>query len=103
MSDDCDCDCDVTVDSGSSSGGNSSGGGCFIATAAYGSYSEPHVMTLREFRDTVLNRTLLGKLFIRSYYKISPPIANMIASREYAKKFVRVLLKPIVYLVVKRR
>ena len=106
MSDDCDCncDCDVTVDSGnsgSSSGGGRSGGGCFIATAAYGSYSEPHVLTLREFRDTVLDKTVLGKLFIRCYYKTSPPIANMIASREYAKKVVRVLLKPIVYLVSK--
>jgi hypothetical protein len=86
-------DCDRNQPSGNKSGG------CFIATAAYGSYSEPHVLILREFRDTVLSRTVFGKLFIRCYYKSSPPIAKMIASREYAKKFVRVLLAPIIYLI----
>ena len=101
MSDcDCDHDCDVTVESGSSSSGNSSGG-CFIATAAYGSYSESHVLILREFRDNVLSRTVLGRLLIRCYYKTSPPVAHMIASREYAKKLVRTFLKPIVNLVGK--
>lgn len=104
MSDDYDCscdhDCDVTVDSGSSSSGNRSGG-CFIATAAYGSYSESHVLVLREFRDNVLYQSGFGRLFIRCYYKASPPIAHLIASRDYAKKLVRALLKPVVYLAGK--
>jgi hypothetical protein len=101
MSDcDCDHDCDVTVESGSSSSGSGSGG-CFIATAAYGSYAEPHVLILREFRDSVLSATAFGRWFIRLYYQISPPIARMIESREFAKKVVRTLLKPIVYLVGK--
>jgi hypothetical protein len=100
MSDDCDCDhdCDVTVESGNSTSGNRSGG-CFIATAAYGSYAEPNVMILREFRDNVLHKTVLGRVFIRCYYKTSPPVAQIIESREYAKKMVRSLLKPIVYFV----
>jgi len=80
---------------------NNNSGGCFIATAAYGSYSENHVLILREFRDTVLSATASGRWFIRCYYKISPPIARMIESREFAKKVVRTLLKPIVYLVGK--
>jgi hypothetical protein len=44
--DGCDCDCvvDVNTESGSSRG--NSGGGCFIATAAYGSYAEPNVLIL---------------------------------------------------------
>jgi len=92
MSDcDCDHDCDVTVESGNSTSGNSSSG-CFIATAAYGSYAEPHVLILREFRDNVLYRSALGRLFIRCYYKISPPIAALIAPREYVKKLVRCVL-----------
>lgn len=88
MRDDCDCDCGGAFESGSSSG--ESGGGCFIATAAYGSYAEPHVLTLREFRDNVLYTTALGRLFVRCYYKTSPPIADLIASREYAKRLVRI-------------
>jgi len=47
-------------------------GSCFIATAVYGSYDNPNVLKLRSFRDTILNNSLLGKLFIRFYYKIGP-------------------------------
>jgi hypothetical protein len=73
--------------------------GCFIATAAYGSYSESHVLTLREFRDNVLSKSVFGRLFIRLYSKFSPPIARLIESREFAKKGVRGLLKPFVCMV----
>lgn len=93
-----DCDCSGTFEPGSSSGGSGSGG-CFIATAAYGSYFEPNVLVLREFRDNVLRRSLLGRLFIACYYKISPPIADLIAPREYAKKVVRSILQPVVGIV----
>ncbi|MEI6702391.1 MAG: CFI-box-CTERM domain-containing protein [Deltaproteobacteria bacterium] len=95
---DCDHDCDVTVETGSSSSGGSSGG-CFIATAAYGSYSEAHVMILRKFRDDVLTKSAIGRGFIGFYYKTSPPVASFIESREFAKRVVRTILKPIAYLV----
>jgi hypothetical protein len=62
--------------------------GCFIATTAYGSYSEPHVLTLRELRDNILSKSVFGRLFIRLYYKASPPVERLIASREFAKKVV---------------
>lgn len=97
--DDCDCDCGGSVQYDSSSSRSGSGGGCFIATAAYGSYAEPHVMILREFRDNVLQHSIPGRLFIRCYYRTSPPIARLIASREFLKKIVRTILKPIVCFV----
>lgn len=73
--------------------------GCFIATAAYGSYAEHNVLILREFRDNVLQHSIPGRLFIRCYYRTSPPIARFIASREFLKKIVRIILKPIVCFV----
>lgn len=48
------------------------GGGCYIATAIYGSYDCPEVWTLRRYRDYTLAETWHGRLFIRFYYAISP-------------------------------
>jgi len=79
---------------GSDSGGG--GGGCFIATAAYGSLLEPHVVLLREFRDTFLLTNEPGKLFVSTYYAYSPPIADYIAQHEFLKVMVRILLLPLI-------
>ncbi|MEK6726607.1 MAG: CFI-box-CTERM domain-containing protein [Deltaproteobacteria bacterium] len=66
----------ATTTGSSSSGGSSGGeGGCFIATVAYGSYLDPHVEVLREFRDNYLITNAPGRAFIEIYYQISPPIA----------------------------
>lgn len=73
--------------------------GCFIATAAYGSYFEAHVKTLREFRDNVLLTNYLGKKIVDMYYKYSPSIASKIAMHSGAKNIIRQLLTPVVYLV----
>lgn len=75
------------------------GGGCFIATAAYGSYMDPHVYTLRQFRDRVLKQTVYGRKFVDLYYRYSPPVADVIAKNELLKLIVRGLLTPIVYTV----
>ncbi len=69
---------------------------CFIATAAYGSNTEPSVMLLRQFRDEVLLRTGLGTEFVEYYYKNSPPIAQKIAGSKVLKNITLVLLMPIV-------
>ncbi len=50
------------------------GGGCYIATCVYGSYDCPPVWVLRRFRDKFLNNFILGKLFIKIYYSVSPKI-----------------------------
>nr|WP_226377753.1 MXAN_6640 family putative metalloprotease [Citrifermentans bremense] len=82
--------------SSSTSGGGSSGGGCFIATAAYGSYLHPKVAELRQFRDRHLLTNAPGRLFVSLYYRLSPPIAEIIAEHEWMKGGVRVMLVPVV-------
>ena len=79
---------------------HSSSGTCFIATAAYGSYLEPEVMILREFRDKYLLTNTIGKFLVEDvYYHYSPPIANYIATHDKLKTATRWALTPIVYLV----
>ena len=70
---------------------------CFIATAAYGSYLDPHVDTLRAFRDDHLSKYALGRAFVAWYYETSPEIAARIAHHEGLRFAVRLLLTPVVY------
>lgn len=81
------------------SGGSGGSSGCFIATAAYGSALEPHVVALREFRDRVLRQSALGRAFIRYYYRYSPPLAAIIARHESLRVLARAVLTPIVLAV----
>jgi len=76
-----------------------SGGGCFIATAAYGSYLDPHVMVLRHFRDNVLLQSDLGTAFVKFYYKHSPPIADYIAQYDTLRVLMRFALTPLIFAV----
>jgi len=61
------------------------GGGCFIATAVYGTPFANEVIILKEFRDNWLLNFRLGKMFVAFYYWISPPIANQIAKSNSLK------------------
>lgn len=82
--------------------GNLGGGtiACFIATAAYESALEPHVVALRQFRDRYLQRTAIGRAFIRFYYRHSPPLAAFIAAHSWSRAGARALLTPIVLTIV---
>jgi hypothetical protein len=76
--------------------GVSGGEGCFIATAAYGSYLDSHVDTLRGFRDQYLETNPLGSAFVSLYYKVSPPMADFIEKHPALKPIVRAELMPAV-------
>ena len=68
--------CGSVVDIPTGGGGES--GGCFIATAVYGDYDAPDVLVLRDFRDRVLQQNLLGRGFVRWYYRNGPQWAKVI-------------------------
>jgi hypothetical protein len=72
------------------------GGGCFIATAAYGSYLDSHVQTLRDFRDSYMVTNPIGQSFVSTYYRLSPPIAEFIDDHPALKPIVRAGLVPAV-------
>ena len=63
--------------------------GCFIATAVYGSPSEPAVLFLRAFRDDVLLRHATGRLAVATYYRLSPPLARCVARSGVLRAFAR--------------
>ena len=73
------------------------GGGCFIATAAYGSYLAEEVKVLRRFRDDHLLTNQAGSAFVRFYYEFSPPVADYIKSHAALKTAVRYMITPVVY------
>ncbi len=78
-------------------------GNCFIATACYGNYNAREVLLLREFRDDVLLNYNLGFYFVRMYYFVSPPIANLISKSEILKQTTRSFLHPIIKHIEKEK
>ncbi|HRP86770.1 MAG TPA: hypothetical protein PLS34_04525 [Gammaproteobacteria bacterium] len=72
---------------------------CFIATAAWGSWLDPHVATLRGFRDGVLMQSAPGRAFVAFYYRHSPPVAEIISRHESLRAATRALLAPLVFAI----
>ena len=69
---------------------------CFIATAVFGDIDAPQVERLRALRDKFLLRTSLGRGFVRSYYRWSPPVAAWLKEHTTLSKMVGLSLMPLV-------
>ena len=76
-----------------------SGGGCLIATAAYGSEMAPQVQFLREIRDNTVMSTESGTAFMTGfnqfYYSFSPQIADYERENPVFKEAVKLTLTPL--------
>ena len=72
------------------------GGGCLIATAAFGSEMAPQVQFLREIRDNTVMTTQSGTAFMTGfnqfYYSFSPAVADYERENPVFKEAVKVTL-----------
>lgn len=59
---------------------------CFVATAVYGTPNCQEIDILRAYRDMVLENSISGRLFIRLYYFVSPPFAQIISRNALLRK-----------------
>ena len=77
------------------------GGGCLIATAAYGSEMAPQVQFLREIRDNKVMSTQVGSSFMTGfnefYYSFSPAIADYERENPLFKEAVKIGLTPMLF------
>ena len=75
------------------------GGGCLIATAAFGSEMAPQVQFLRELRDNTVLQTESGTSFMTGfnqfYYTFSPAIADYERESPTFKETVKIALTPL--------
>jgi len=75
------------------------GGGCLIATAAFGSELSPQVQFLREIRDNTVLQTESGTSFMTGfnqfYYSFSPAIADYERENLVFKETVKLMLTPL--------
>ena len=74
------------------------GGGCLIATAAFGSEIAPQIQLLRELRDNTILQTKSGSAFMAGfnqfYYSFSPVIADYERENPMFKEAVKLSLTP---------
>lgn len=79
------------------------GGGdpCFIATAAYGTPLNEDINILRRFRDSALLTNPAGTALTDIYYRISPPIATVVARHPVLAAGIRIMLAPVFRVLAK--
>ena len=86
------------IKGGDSNDSGGAGGGCLIATAAFGSELSPQVQFLREIRDNTVLQTESGTNFMAGfnqfYYSFSPTVADYERENPTFKEAVKLTLTP---------
>lgn len=63
--------------------------GCYIATICYGDEYSNEVIFLKQYRDTILVKSLFGRAFITIYYFLSPTISKYLTDKHRINRFLR--------------
>lgn len=71
---------------------DSSDGSCFVATACFGGAAHPDVAWLRQFRNRVLRRSLAGRIFIATYWRVGPILARGVRHKGVSGRVLRKVL-----------
>ena len=76
-----------------------SGASCFVATAAYGDNNHENVVFLRWYRDSILELSWLGRVFIALYWRVGPVLAGPVKRNRSLQLFSRSILDQLVKLL----
>lgn len=71
--------------------------GCYIATVVYGSPLSKEVVHFKSYRDKVLLKNLVGKLFVKLYYFVSPTISKYLKNKPRINSFIKRYLLDFLY------
>ncbi|MFB0505709.1 MAG: CFI-box-CTERM domain-containing protein [Thermodesulfobacteriota bacterium] len=69
--------------------------GCIVVASLYRKYDHLNVQLMRRFRDQYLLANKLGRTFVSTYYKCSPPLADYIGKHPVMRQIVRIGLYPV--------
>ncbi|MBT5529198.1 MAG: hypothetical protein HOK35_08570 [Cytophagia bacterium] len=76
--------------------------GCFVATYLYGGVETTQVNILRDFRDSVLIKSIIGRLIVKIYYKVGPMAVRLIKKMPIIKIIIRSILDRLILFLSKR-
>lgn len=66
--------------------------GCYIATVCYGDPLATEVIFFKRYRDLNLNKSILGRAFINTYYFFSPKISIWLKNKKKLNKFIKLVI-----------
>ena len=84
---------DVKTGAGNMRIESKSGATCFVASAVYEDPNHPDVIVLRKYRDDILAKNFLGRVFIKIYWVLGPRLAVMVGGHPRTKALCRRALR----------
>jgi|GEM_PF-3362310 len=87
------------VQEANNNGTNTGRKACFVATACFDSPHQETVITLRRFREVLLKKSTFGRSMVKSYYRISPSLAETIRRYPVLQCPIKIILALLVRLL----